>query len=306
MTFCTNCGTRLKEGSAFCTKCGAQGKAPGAPAPPPAQADAPSSATPEAAPQSVAPLAIVVPAAKSVAPIPKIALAGIAIVLLLVAVIAAGFIYAAHRAKQKAVELESADNVEKNIADLAAAADKMAQKAQETGAIPAIPGGSSPSNTSPSNNSSSGSSASAPAAVPSGWRLENGKLVPAKPPKIEAPPFPKADPVAPVAATGNQAHDWALKYERTEGGPEADLVVRTGDINNLGFGWPTGFDPFSGKSTPPHQWLDINRIPPGAPDGTDRIMLGSAVIPAPGDGYSGALGDCVIAQQVPTPAHAHP
>jgi OmpA-OmpF porin, OOP family len=63
--------------------------------------------------------------------------------------------------------------------------------------------------------------------------------------------------------------------ERTVGGPEADLLVRTGDINNLGFGWPQGFDPFSGNSTPPHvfPWTP----PPGSPPGTDRIMMGSAV-----------------------------
>jgi outer membrane protein OmpA-like peptidoglycan-associated protein len=92
-----------------------------------------------------------------------------------------------------------------------------------------------------------------------------------------------------VAQTATPA-SWALKSERTVAGPEADLVVRTGDINNLGFGWPQGFDPFSGKSTPPHgyPW----KPPAGAPEGTDRIMLGSAVTPKdvserPGDGYAG-------------------
>lgn len=64
--------------------------------------------------------------------------------------------------------------------------------------------------------------------------------------------------------------------ERTVGGPEADLLVRTGDINNLGFGWPPGFDPFSGNSTPPHPFPWTPR--PGSPPGTDRIMMGSAVM----------------------------
>ena len=84
---------------------------------------------------------------------------------------------------------------------------------------------------------------------------------------------------------------WSAKSDRTVGGPEADLVVRTGDINNLGFGWPPGFDPFSGKSTPPHgyPWTP----PAGAPAGTDRIMLGSAVTAQDvatrsGDGYAGS------------------
>lgn len=68
---------------------------------------------------------------------------------------------------------------------------------------------------------------------------------------------------------------WALKFERTQNGPEADLLVRTGDINNLGFGWPAAFDPFSGKSTPGHGYPWDPR--PGAPTGTDRILMGSVV-----------------------------
>jgi len=66
-------------------------------------------------------------------------------------------------------------------------------------------------------------------------------------------------------------------------------VVRAGDINNLGFGWPKGFTPFSGKSTPAHEWPCSPR--PGAVPGTDRIMLASVITDAElakggGDGYS--------------------
>jgi outer membrane protein OmpA-like peptidoglycan-associated protein len=91
-------------------------------------------------------------------------------------------------------------------------------------------------------------------------------------------------PIESVAATGDRAHDWALQYERTVGGPEADLVVRTGDINNLGFGWPEGFDPFSGESTPVHPWptaqeREARHMPVDEPPGTDRIMVGSGVRP---------------------------
>jgi OmpA-OmpF porin, OOP family len=94
-----------------------------------------------------------------------------------------------------------------------------------------------------------------------------------------------------VWAGSSQPASWSAKTERTVGGPEADLVVRTGDINNLGFGWPEGFDPFSGQATPEHgyPWT------PGAgePEGTDRITLGSAVTPEDvstrsGDGYAGS------------------
>src|SRR5690242_18446366 len=118
------------------------------------------------------------------------------------------------------------------------------------------------------------------------------------------PPDPA--PIAPVAATGDPARDWALKYERTENGSEAELVVRTGDINNLGFGWPTGFDPFSGRSTPVHRfpWTTAT----DEPVGTDRILLGSSVDPSEelrdvvaynqrgSDGYSRIIGDCRLAE----------
>jgi outer membrane protein OmpA-like peptidoglycan-associated protein len=101
-------------------------------------------------------------------------------------------------------------------------------------------------------------------------------------------------PDAPVASNGDHAHDWALRYERTEGGPDADLVVRTGDINNLGFGWPKDYDPFSGKSTPAHPFPWLPK--PGSPDGTDRMLLGSAVTPTDyiehpfaGEGYTSSI-----------------
>lgn len=132
---------------------------------------------------------------------------------------------------------------------------------------------------------------------------------------LTPPPVPSGPPIVPVAGRGNPKHDWPLEYERTVGGPEADLVVRTGDINNLGFGWPSGFDPFSGRSTPAHPFPDPYNIPPNAPPGTDRIMIGTGVTPVhmhlqrtpgkldrimvdsaiwtkPGDGYSGALQNC--------------
>ncbi len=95
--------------------------------------------------------------------------------------------------------------------------------------------------------------------------------------------------IAALGVASAQPASWSAKTERTVGGPEADLVVRTGDINNLGFGWPAGFDPFSGQSTPAHGYPWTARA--GAPEGTDRIMLGSAVTPhdvqtRPGDGYA--------------------
>lgn len=71
--------------------------------------------------------------------------------------------------------------------------------------------------------------------------------------------------------------NWDAVTDRVVDGPEARIVIRTGDIDNLGFGWPAGFTPFSGESTPAHRypWEPSAADPPG----TDRIMLGSAVEP---------------------------
>ncbi|USG64677.1 cadherin-like beta sandwich domain-containing protein [Brevibacillus ruminantium] len=65
--------------------------------------------------------------------------------------------------------------------------------------------------------------------------------------------------------------DWSKPYEVKYDTAEADLMVRVGDIDNLGMGWPDGYDPFSGKSTPApyprviHQSTD--------PQGTDQLMV---------------------------------
>ncbi len=65
-------------------------------------------------------------------------------------------------------------------------------------------------------------------------------------------------------------------------------MIRQGDIDNLGFGWPEQFNPFSGTVTQPHTY-------PWKPDtgeilGYDMIMLPSSMkaegAPCGGDGYS--------------------
>jgi outer membrane protein OmpA-like peptidoglycan-associated protein len=79
---------------------------------------------------------------------------------------------------------------------------------------------------------------------------------------------------------------WQQATAVTRDGPEADVVVQLGDIDNLGFGWPEGFTPFSGKSTDPHPFP----FQPEADDprGTDRIMVVSGYGPGRGqrDGYT--------------------
>lgn len=86
---------------------------------------------------------------------------------------------------------------------------------------------------------------------------------------------------------------WDQQTWRAENTPDARVEIRTGDIDNLGFGWEDGFTPFSGKSTEAHRY-------PWKPDaddpkGTDRIMVGSSADPARppscetgSDGYNAA------------------
>jgi len=74
-------------------------------------------------------------------------------------------------------------------------------------------------------------------------------------------------PPAPPAHWGEHS-----RVERD--GPRAELLVRVGDIDNLGFGWPADFDPFAGTDTPPHHFpWDPD---PADPPGTDRIMVVSS------------------------------
>lgn len=86
--------------------------------------------------------------------------------------------------------------------------------------------------------------------------------------------------------------DWTKQYEALKSTPEADYMIRIGDIDNLGYGWPENFDPFSGRSTDYHDWPF--RILPEDAKGTDRVMLSSSYSknqerqPCLGDGYSTA------------------
>ena len=80
--------------------------------------------------------------------------------------------------------------------------------------------------------------------------------------------------------------DWAATSRIEKNAKEAELLVQVGDIDNLGFGWPDEFDPFSGKSTPVHAfpWKPEADDPPG----TDRIMVnsGAQTVLRNKDGYT--------------------
>ncbi|PQJ96095.1 hypothetical protein CXB77_09755 [Chromatium okenii] len=88
------------------------------------------------------------------------------------------------------------------------------------------------------------------------------------------------------AAIAN-AENYTLQHEEMFNTAEAQQIVRYGDIDNLGFGWPEGFDPFSGESTPGHGYPWIANSEDA--DGTDRIMVVSSYVgtpPAGQDGYT--------------------
>jgi len=187
-----------------------------------------------------------------------------ALILLFLLAAMGSCVYVGYRAKQKAEEIQAAyqRNRREKVSD-----QRGVKHAGEGKSAPAGSG------------SAAGSAVPANSAAPA-----TTSSVPADMGSVEKPVASKGDPV----------QDWALRYERTEAGPEADLVVRTGDINNLGFGWPKNFDPFSGKSTYPHPFPWVPK--PGTPDGTDQMLLGSAVTPEDfkehpfaGDGYTNSL-----------------
>lgn len=89
----------------------------------------------------------------------------------------------------------------------------------------------------------------------------------------------------------NRQHngDPGLKKVILKNTQEADVMIRIGDIDNLGFGWEEEYDPFSGRPTysHPYPW----EVQPDDPKGTDVIMIGSSFLdkrnPLCGsDGYS--------------------
>ena len=90
------------------------------------------------------------------------------------------------------------------------------------------------------------------------------------------------------ARTAATDGDWMAQSVVLRDTPEAELVIRTGDIDNLGFGFPEDFNPFTGRPTDPHGF-PFDPAPGDAP-GTDRIMTGSgftgADFPAGQDGYT--------------------
>lgn len=84
--------------------------------------------------------------------------------------------------------------------------------------------------------------------------------------------------------------EWVSQQAALKNTSEADFIIRIGDVDNLGFGWPEGFDPFCGRMSESHSY-PWNAHAEDLP-GFDRILLSSKFKPevehpCGGDGYSG-------------------
>lgn len=78
---------------------------------------------------------------------------------------------------------------------------------------------------------------------------------------------------------------WTDRNVQLQDTPEAQIMVRVGDIDNFGFGWPEGYDPFSGRSTGAHDYPWITPLEEA--EGTDRIMVISSYDGSPPQGEDG-------------------
>lgn len=99
-----------------------------------------------------------------------------------------------------------------------------------------------------------------------------------------------AQPAAVKTVTEDRA--WSSNAATLKDSLEAQVIVRVGDVDNLGFGWPDEFDPFCGRMTQSHEWPWDAR--PGDLPGMDRILMSSKFRPdhenaCAGDGYAGSF-----------------
>jgi len=106
--------------------------------------------------------------------------------------------------------------------------------------------------------------------------------------------------------TKTEDKNWAAQSAELTNSLEAGYIIRVGDIDNLGFGWPDGFDPFCSRSTEAHSypWDARKEDLPGF----DRILMSSkynpgAALPCGNDGYSNTYNPKLskpVTYQIPT------
>jgi OmpA-OmpF porin, OOP family len=102
--------------------------------------------------------------------------------------------------------------------------------------------------------------------------------------------------------------EWSKQSVYIKDSIEAARIIRIGDVDNLGFGWPEGFDPFCGRMTESHAYPWEAKSEDMA--GFDRILLSSKFDPnnpkgCGADGYSAAYNAKLskpVAYSIPTAA----
>lgn len=98
-----------------------------------------------------------------------------------------------------------------------------------------------------------------------------------------------AMPITAFAKTTDTDGDWNANKVILTNTSEAQIMVRVGDVDNFGYGWPSNFNPFSGNNTNPHGFpFYPNNTDP---NGTDRIMVVSGYSYKTNkikDGYTGS------------------
>ena len=98
--------------------------------------------------------------------------------------------------------------------------------------------------------------------------------------------------VAAQVKTVSADTDWQSQQAVLKNTIEAEFIIRVGDVDNLGFGWPEEFDPFCARMTQAHMYpWDLN---PADIPGFDRILLSSKFNPdknqdCGADGYTGSF-----------------
>ncbi len=82
--------------------------------------------------------------------------------------------------------------------------------------------------------------------------------------------------------------DWKSNSATLKNTEEGDVMIRVGDIDNLGFGFPQGFNPFTGRATDihPYPWQAKKEDVPGLDCITVGSMYGKKATRCNYDGYS--------------------
>ena len=82
--------------------------------------------------------------------------------------------------------------------------------------------------------------------------------------------------------------DWQAQSASLSATKEAAFIIRVGDVDNLGFGWPPGFDPFCGRMTESHAYpWPVNQADVA---GLDRMLVSSKFDPKQTDRTCGMDG----------------